>query len=131
MNIAYGSTLSVEDYCTLRKSVGFYDISAEQVQRALDKSDYIITASVDGMTVGMARFISDGTQILVMDVVVHPDYQGYGIGKGLMEQMREYIESTEYDCMLVNLLTDDSKIGFYAKLGYMKAEGMRLWLQHT
>ena len=129
MKIEYGNTLSAEDYCTLRKSVKFYDIPVEHVQRALDKSDYIITASVNGNAVGMARFISDGTQILIMDVIVHPDYQGKGIGRGLMERMREYIESIDYDRMLVNLLTDDSKIGFYEKLGYKRAEGMRLWLK--
>jgi len=121
--------LSVKDYCTLRKSVGFYDIPESQVQCALEKSDFIISAVIDKLTVGMARLISDGTQILIMDVVVHPDYQGKGIGRGLMEQIRDYIESTEYDRMLVNLLTDDSKIGFYEKLGYKKAEGMRLWLK--
>jgi len=130
LDIKYGNILSAEDYCILRKSVKFYDIPIEQVQRALDKSDYIITASVDGTPVGMARFISDGTQILIMDVIVHPDYQGSGIGRGLMERIREYIESTDYDRMLVNLLTDGSKIGFYEKLGYNKAEGMRLWLKH-
>ena len=129
MNIMYGNILSAKNYCLLRKSVNFYDIPIEQVQRALDKSDFVVAAYVDGTPVGMARLISDGTQILIMDVVVHPDYQGNGIGRGLMERIREYIESTDYDRMLVNLLTDDSKTGFYEKLGYQKAEGMRLWLK--
>ena len=131
MDIEYGNTLSAEDYCVLRKSVGFYDIPIAQVQRALDKSDCIVAASVDGSPVGMARLMSDGTQVLVMDVVVHPDYQGKGVGRGLMERIRAYIESTEYDRMLVNLLTDSDKVGFYEKLGYHKAEGMRLFLERT
>ena len=129
MNIVYNNRLSVQDYCRLRKSVGFYDIPEDHVRHALDKSDFIAAATVDSVTVGMARLMTDGTQVLVMDVVVHPDYQGNGIGKGLMEQIRNYIESTDYDRMIVNLITDESKTGFYEKLGYQKEEGMRLWLE--
>ena len=77
----------------------------------------------------MARLITDGTQVLIMDVVVHPDYQNKGIGRGLMERIEEYIEKMDYQKMLVNLLTDSTKIEFYEKLGYEKAEGMRLLLE--
>ena len=129
MNITYTNTLSVNDYCRIRKSVGFYDIPEDQVRRALDKSDFIVAAAADAAPVGMARLMTDGTQVLIMDVVVHPDYQGKGIGRGLMERIRQYIEGMEYHKMLVNLLTDSSKTGFYEKLGYQKAEGMRLWLE--
>ena len=131
MDIVYSNCLSVQDYCRLRKSVGFYDIPEDHVRHALDKSDFITAATVDNITVGMARIMNDGTQVLVMDVIVHPDYQGNGIGRGLMEQIRNYIESTDYDRMIVNLITDESKTGFYEKLGYQKEEGMRLWLARS
>jgi len=121
----------VHDFCRLRKTVEFYDISEERVKRALDRSDFITTAIVDNITVGMARIIEDGTQVLVMDVVVDPKYQGNGIGRGLMEKVREYVESLDYERMIVNLITDDSKTAFYEKLGYQKEKGMRLWLEHT
>ena len=131
MNIRYDNNLTVQDYCRLRKSVDFYDIPEEHVKRALERSDFITVAFVDNVAVGMARLIEDGTQVLVMDVVVQPEYQGYGVGKGLMEQIRNYIENTGYDRMIVNLITDESKTGFYEKLGYQKEEGMRLWLPQT
>ena len=131
MNIVYGNELSVQDYCRLRKTVGFYDIPEEHVERALNRSDFITSATIDNITVGMARVIEDGTQVLVMDVVVDPKYQGNGIGRGLMEKIREYIERIDYKQMIVNLITDDSKTAFYEKLGYQKEEGMRLWLERT
>ena len=131
MNVVYSNELSVKDYCRLRKSVDFYDIPEEHVKHALDRSDFVTAASVDDITVGMARIIEDGTQVLVMDVVVDPKYQGNGIGRGLMEQIRNYIESTDYDRMIVNLITDETKTAFYEKLGYQKEEGMRLWLERT
>jgi GNAT superfamily N-acetyltransferase len=129
MNVTYSNILSVENYCSLRESVGFYEIPVKYIKAALEKSDYIISAIVDEIPVGMARLITDGTQVLIMDVVVHPNYQKRGIGKGLMEHIIKYIKGMDYTQMLVNLLTDNSKIGFYEKLGFSKAEGMRLWLK--
>jgi N-acetylglutamate synthase-like GNAT family acetyltransferase len=126
MNIVYSNILSVEDYCMLRESVSFYPIPKNLVKKALDKSDFIIAAKADGIPVGMARLITDGTQALIMDVVVHPNYQGKGIGRGLMNRIIHYIK-TEYDQMLVNLLTDKTKTGFYEKLGFNNEIGMRLW----
>ena len=131
MNIEYSNCLTVQDYCRLRKSVDFYDIPEDHVRHALDKSDFIAAATVDNIPVGMARIMTDGTQVLVMDVIVHPDYQRNGIGKGLMEKIRNYIESTDYDRMIVNLITDESKTGFYEKLGYQNEKGMRLWLARS
>ena len=126
MNVIYANTLSVDDYSKLRESVDFYTIPEDIVKKALDRSDFIISASVNNVTVGMGRLITDGTQVLIMDVVVHPDFQGQGIGRGLMERINAYIKS-EYDQMLVNLLTDETKIDFYKKFGYNTELGMRLW----
>ena len=128
MNITYSNKLSVKDYCTLRKAVGWYDIPENIVRQALDKSDFIVSAVVDNSTVGMARLITDGVQALIMDVIVHPDYQRKGIGKGLMANTMQYLKST-YGQMVVNLTTSDANVGFYEKLGFSNADiaGMRLW----
>ena len=126
MNITYKNTLTVEDYCRLRKAVKWYDISEDIVKQALEKSDYIVSAVSNGETIGMARLMTDGTQILIMDVAVHPDFQGCGIGKGLMENIKTYIEKT-YKQMLVSLTTDEKNVGFYEKLGFNKIVGMRIW----
>ena len=128
MNITYNNKLSVEDYCALRKAVGWYDIPENIIQQALSKSDFIISAKTNNLIIGMARLITDGVQALIMDVIVHPDYQGKGIGKGLMERIMQYLENT-YTQMVVNLTTHDSNVGFYEKLGFNNTDisGMRSW----
>ena len=131
LNVLYCNELSVEDFCILRKLVNWHEIPKKIVKKALEKSDFIVAAKVDDITVGMARLITDGTQVYVMDVAVHPDYQGKGIGRGLMERVRQFVESMEYDQMLAVLVTDRSNIGFYEKFEYADTVGMVLWLDRT
>lgn len=128
MTISFSNTISTEDYCFLRNSVGFSVVSENQARTAIEKSDFIITANVNNITVGMVRLITDGLQALIMDLAVHPDYQRKGIGKCLMIKIKEYLQSIvkNDDKILINLITDSSKLKFYERLGFNKAEGMRL-----
>jgi len=127
--ITYSNILSAENYCLLRKSVEFHDIPLSHAKTALVRSDFIVAAYDENKPVGMARLMTDGTQTYVMDVVVLPNYQDKGIGRGLMERIVEFIKSIEYDTMLVNLLTNSDKTGFYEKFGFVKTVGMHLWLE--
>jgi GNAT superfamily N-acetyltransferase len=130
MNITYNNTLSVEDFNDLRDTVDFGRVAETQVRKALERNDFLIVANDGDRPVGMARVMIDGFQALVMDVIVRPDYQGQGIGRALMERVNEYIASqvSHGEAILVNLLTDKSKINFYKKFGYDENEGMRRWI---
>ena len=132
MNVIYKNTLSVENYCLLRKSVGFYVIPEKLVKLALEKSDFIISAFINDIPVGMGRLITDGTQVLIMDVIVHPYFQKKGIGRTLMKYILDFVKNMDYTQIFVQLLTENNKIGFYEKSGFSKAstegaEGM--WLE--
>ena len=118
MTVTHTNILSVEDYCRLRKTTGWYEIPEDVVRKALAKSDYVVSAIVDGTTVGMARLIIDGVQALVMDVIVHPDYQGKGIGKSLMRHIVQHVENTYDRGVLINLMTLEKNTGFYETLGF-------------
>jgi predicted GNAT family N-acyltransferase len=136
MIIAYSNDLSVEDYCMLRKSVEWGAIPENIVRKAIDKSDFIISATVDGAAVGMARLMTDGTQALIMDVVVHPEYQGKGIGKTMMSKVMEYLNNSlhEGQYVLVNLNATKGRESFYIQFGFeirpteILGKGMAKWI---
>ena len=137
MNITYANMLTVEEYCALRKSVEWSAIEENVVQQALSKSDFIISATVDGVKVGMARLMTDGTQALIMDVIVHPDYQKTGIGKTMMHKVMEYINDHLYkgQKVLVNLNATKGRESFYQQFGFeirpteKLGMGMAQWLE--
>ena len=69
------NALSYEDYYTLRKSVGWNTFSKEQAKNALNNSLYTVTAVENKKTAAMGRLIGDGQYYMIVDVIVHPDYQ--------------------------------------------------------
>lgn len=112
--------LSYEDYCALRSSVGWLNLFEEQTKKAMDNSLYIVTA-VDGeQTVAMGRLIGDGMYYLIVDVVVHPDYQKQGVGGRIVDMLIEYVDKgTPIDGRSsVQLIAEKGKEDFYIKKGF-------------
>ena len=136
MNITYVNAISVEDYNMLHVAVGWGARKPEMVRAALARTDYLICARVGEKTIGMARFIYDGLQALIMDVVVLPEYQKQGIGKALMTQLMERLgELSRGSGIMVNLMSAKDRDGFYEQFGFenrpneRRGPGMTLWLE--
>jgi ribosomal protein S18 acetylase RimI-like enzyme len=72
----------------------------------------------DGTTlVGAGRVLADGVDCAyVCDVAVHPDYQRLGLGKQLIERLRD--RSAGHRKII--LYASPGKEGFYAKLGFRR-----------
>ncbi len=72
---------------SLYESVGWtvYANDPELLSRAVRNSLFVVTAwSEDGKLVGLARAISDDASICYLqDILVHPDFQGAGVGRTL------------------------------------------------
>ena len=72
----------------------------------------------------MARAVGDGGyHLLVVDVIVHPDYQHKGIGKQMITQLMDFVHS-EYiedgETTMVSLLSAKDKEPFYEKFGFFR-----------
>lgn len=116
------NTLTVEDFQELRTAVGWFKAHPLLAERSVNGTLYSACAYAEGKTVGMARVIGDGGMTLyVQDVIVHPSYQGQGIGKKLMEFVMNYIKSSapEGSMLQVSLMASKGKESFYERFGFV------------
>ena len=112
--------LELDDYRSLRESVGWQNFSKEQACSALGNSVYDITVVNDDTTIAMGRLIGDGLYYLIVDVVVRPEFQGKGIGSKIIDMLLEYVNSnlTEGSRASVQLISEKGKEDFYIKKGF-------------
>lgn len=103
--------------------------SREQTVLALEHSVFRVGIYDGDRLVGMARMIGDfGLCYYIKDVIVHPDYQGRGLGNLLMTHLLRFIDEngvpgTE---IAVELCAMPDKMPFYAKHGFAANEAQRM-----
>ena len=56
------------------------------------------------------------TDAYIQDLMIHPDYQRYGIGTDLMLKMIEYLK--EKHIYMISVVFDESLKPFYNKFGF-------------
>ena len=89
-----------------------------ELYNALRNSHSLFSAWDEGKLVGIGNAISDGYLVVYYPhLLVHPDYQGRGIGQMIVEKMQE-----KYQGFHMQMLTADGKaIDFYKKVGFVRA----------
>ncbi|MGS0680892.1 GNAT family N-acetyltransferase [Shewanella sp. 125m-7] len=89
-----------------------------ELMAALTNSHSLVTARLNGKLVGLGNAISDGHLVVYYPhMLVHPDYQGKGIGRKMMEAFQSI-----YGHLHQQMLTADGKaIDFYKTLGFVRA----------
>ncbi len=90
----------------------------KELYNALINSHSLITAWDKDKLIGLGNSISDGYLVVYYPhLLVHPDYQGKGIGKKIVDRMFR-----KYKDFHMQMLTADGKaIDFYKKLGFVRA----------
>ncbi|MEM9451226.1 MAG: GNAT family N-acetyltransferase [Cyanobacteria bacterium P01_E01_bin.6] len=81
--------------------------------------------------VGFSRATSDHAfNATIWDVVVHPDYQGKGLGKALMRHVIKKLRNE--DISNITLFADPHVVEFYQNLGFMSdPEGIKGMFWYT
>lgn len=98
----------------------------EELYKALMNSHSLISAWDADQLVGLGNAISDGYLVVYYPhLLVHPLYQGKGVGRLIMAKMNEI-----YGGFHMQMLTADGKsIEFYEKVGFEKAgETQSMWI---
>ena len=90
------------------------------IRKMLKDTDYHFSAWDEKRLVGFARVLTDGIyRATLWDVVIHPDYQGQGIGEELMNRILSHPVLSKVEKFWLN--TRD-KFGFYEKFGFVRSD---------
>jgi len=116
-DIALSQTLpAVDEYCALRILTGLSAMDAAAAVDALPRSLHAVTLRRDGELVGMGRVVGDGLHVQICDIAVHPDYQGQGLSRVIMENIMSFIDTLPKST-IVNLFADIDWL--YQKFGFV------------
>lgn len=123
MKIRYVEELpEASKWLELRKQAGLnaHERPLEVAQKGLDNSIYGVSVYDGTELIGMARIVGDGyTCFYLQDVIVSPNYQGYGIGNQIMLKMLEYLDNVD-DNAIIGLMSAKGKEGFYERFGFVQ-----------
>lgn len=98
----------------------------DQLFKALLNSHSFVTAWDNEKLIGLGNALSDGHLVVYYPhLIVHPDFQGKGIGKLILNRLQE-----KYGNFHQQILVADGKaIDFYEKCGFEKAgETKSMWI---
>ena len=115
---------TVDEYVELLRRVGWTPPPVEDCRRALAGSLAAICAVDERRgVVGMGRLVGDGrVYCLAVDVVVDPDAQGQGIGRGIMDALEALVVERQLGSRL-DLVAAPDVVPFYRRLGYSRRPG--------
>ncbi|MBD5383469.1 MAG: GNAT family N-acetyltransferase [Ruminococcaceae bacterium] len=90
----------------------------ERLYKALQSCETVFTAWDGERLVGLANAIDDGGMTAYVHyLLVHPDYQGAGVGKELIDLMKRRYEDFLY---LFLVAENPPLVGYYEGLGFTK-----------
>ena len=121
----------VEDLCN---AVGWSKRSLEKVDTALKQSfSYVCawyTYNETRKLIGFARAVADGVfNAMLLDIVIHPDFQGQGIGKQVVTNLVKQLRQSEITD--ITLFAAPHMVDFYHKLGFVSQPKDLQWMLYS
>ncbi|SHM46018.1 GNAT family N-acetyltransferase [Gracilibacillus kekensis] len=136
MELIYKSTVpNKEEFYFLYETTGWNlnnAYSKEDLFTAITNSWYLISVYKKETLIGFGRIISDGVyQTFIVDMIVHPSYQGKGIGSKIMSLLIE--KCTSSGIKWIQLSCAKGKKDFYKRFDYKErspdAPGMQKFIR--
>ena len=121
MNITYKDTHDFSEkelqdlFLSVEWSSGHYP---DKLVVAIKNFETVYTAWDDDKLVGLICAMDDGIMTAYVHyLLIHPDYQHMGIGKQLVEKMKNRYK----DYLRIVIVAYDEEIGFYESCGFKKS----------
>ena len=110
---------AVATYQQLRIAAGLSAKTAEAAAKGLPNSLFAVQVLLGDDVVGMGRIIGDGGCFFqVVDIAVLPAHQGKGLGKLIMREIMQFIETEVPQSAYVSLIADGQAQDLYAQFGF-------------
>ncbi len=104
--------------------VGWGTRNPEEIKTAFHKSSFVRFAYADDLLVGFGRTVDDGQYYaLIVDLVVHPDYQRQGIGRHILHDLEKSLTTYAF----TTLTSVPGKELFYERQGWLKQTTSFIW----
>ena len=110
---------AIATYQHLRVAAGMSAKTMEAAARGLPNSLFAVQVLLGDEVVGMGRIIGDGGCFFqVTDIAVLPAHQGKGLGKRIMREIMQFIETEVPPSAYVSLIADGQAQDLYAQFGF-------------
>ena len=118
MIYSINEAVTVQALADLRQSVGWNRI--EYAYNDPNMNSYAHIAVYDeGKLIGFVDSVSNGvTDAYIQDLMVHPDYQGQGIGTELMNRMISHLKAQ--NIYMISVIYEPALSTFYKKFGFFE-----------
>lgn len=118
----------IEELC---HAVGWNSRPLDKLEKAIKQSFSYVCAwyihDEKQKLIGFARAVSDSAfNAMLLDIVVHPDFQGQGIGKKVVNNLVEQLHQSEVTD--ITLLAAPHMVDFYHKLGFVSQPNNLQWM---
>lgn len=120
--LSINNDINLHELEKLCDAVGWVRRPLKKVKIALENSFLIVSifyyTNSKKHLIGFARATSDNSfNATIWDVVIHPEFQGKGLGKVLINQIIKQLRL--YDISTITLFADPQVIKFYRHLGFI------------
>lgn len=123
--------LTAEEFIALWETVWGSGPGLEQTRLAMAHTLLRISVWDGDKIVAMARMLGDmGLDYYIKDVVVRPEYQRRGIGRGMIRELLKFVSDHGVGGtdIFIELTAAPEKTPFYEKLGFDANDAVRLKL---
>ena len=124
MSIIYTDTKNYtsNDLQVLFQSVGWLSANyPKRLKKALDNSETVFTAWDKDKLVGLVNAIDDSElTAYVHYLCVNPEHQGQGIGKNLLQRVKEKYKNYLY---IILIAENEELVKYYSKNGFEYVDG--------
>lgn len=116
-------------FAELREIVGWPNPDLETLCSSIQKSLFWVTSTFEERLIATGRVVGDGEMYFyIQDVIVHPEYQGAGLGTAVMQAIEGYLRNNCRKGATIGLFAAQGKEAFYKKFEFLERNGKNLGL---